>query len=469
MIHQKFKYYLAVLTYLLLTIPACLAQQQWTYDFNNGLMPIESEGIGLKVLGTPGKFVKEDIPDTEYLQRTVYQFEENSGLQFNNYAAKGLLNKSFTVEVYFKMDKLDSWKRILDFKNRKSDYGSYIYDGKLNFYDYAMSEKAPVRANQYVHYVYSRDFETKTIKMYINGQLKVEFIDPGIEGVLDSDQVLNFFQDDLIANHEASAGSVALIRLYDRVMTPVFIRRSYHSLRRPPQNKKQQQESETVETQLPEINVSQPSHRLNVTGKVYNSNNLQLVDQADIQVNRADDNSLVAETKTVNGAFSLELGPYQSYKITAQADGYAPKRIPIKTESRNIEIKSLIALSPTPSMERLATVYFEQSEPELTDNAKAKLSQLAQYFLENTHENIFLQGHTDNAGDFDKNIKLSAQRASMCRDYLVGLGLSPHRIQVQGYGSTRPVEPNSTESKRKGNRRVEIWKRAEAIAPAPHP
>lgn len=206
------------------------SQSQWTYDFNNGLNPLESAGPALKKLGKPGQFVKEKILNTEDLFRTVYQFENNSGLQFDNVVAKGFLNKSFSIEIYFKMDSLNSWKRILDFKNRKSDYGSYIYDGKLNFYDFAISEKAPVKANQYVHYVYSRDFQTKTIKMYINGLSKVEFTDPGTEGVLDTDQVLNFFQDDLVANHEASAGSVALIRVYDRVMTPVFIRRSYQTL-----------------------------------------------------------------------------------------------------------------------------------------------------------------------------------------------------------------------------------------------
>ncbi len=40
----------------------------------------------------------------------------------------------------------------------------------------------------------------------------------------------SIFQDDLIANHEASAGTIALIRLYDRVMTPVFVRRDYQTI-----------------------------------------------------------------------------------------------------------------------------------------------------------------------------------------------------------------------------------------------
>ncbi|WP_353717967.1 LamG-like jellyroll fold domain-containing protein [Dyadobacter sp. 676] len=173
---------LGVMLLAWLCAPALHAQNQWTYDFNNGLNPIETGGPALKPLGQPGQIIKEQIPGSDYLSRSIYVFEKNSGLQFNNADTKGFLNKSFTVEIYFKLNELDSWKRVLDFKNRKSDYGTYIYNGKLNFYDFAVSEKAPVRANQYVHYVYSRDHETKTIKMYINGLSKVEFKDPGTEG-----------------------------------------------------------------------------------------------------------------------------------------------------------------------------------------------------------------------------------------------------------------------------------------------
>ncbi|WP_025763675.1 OmpA family protein [Dyadobacter tibetensis] len=433
------------------------AQQQWTYDFNNGLLPIESGGPALKVLGNPGKFVKEDIPDTEYLQRTVYQFEENSGLQFNNALTKGFLSKSFTVELYFKMNKLDSWKRILDFKNRKSDYGSYIYDGKLNFYDYAISEKAPVRANQYVHYVYSRDFETKTIKMYINGQSKVEFTDPGTEGILDADQVLNIFQDDLIANHEASAGSVALIRLYDRVMTPVFIRRSYHSLRRPQQKTMAETPPETVEEKLPEINISAPKIS-NVTGKVYDGNNLQPVNDADILVRKAEDNSLVAQAKTVDGNFSFDLLPFQNYQITAQAEGFYLRSIPIRTKSRNEEIKSLISLSPDKNTTPLATLFFDQSEQTLSTEATAQLDAMVAYFKEHPKLRIFIKGHTDNLGDFAQNLALSEARVDMCKQYLIDRGIEAHRISGKGYGPAQPLRANNTESLRKMNRRVEIWK-----------
>ncbi|MCE7064341.1 OmpA family protein [Dyadobacter sp. CY326] len=434
------------------------SQSQWTYDFNNGLNPIETGGPALKVLGEPGKYIKEKIPGSDDLSRTIYQFEKNSGLQFNNAEAKGFLSKSFTVEVYFKMEELDSWKRVLDFKNRKSDYGSYIYDGKLNFYDFAIGEKAPVRANQYVHYVYSRDFETKVIKMYINGQSKLEFKDPGTEGMLDNDQVLNLFQDDLIANHESSAGSIVLIRVYDRVMTPVFIRRSYQTISKAakePIAKKEEKEPEPAPV------TKEPAKRRSdlavVTGRVYDGRNLKPVNDADVMVRNSQGDSLVAQTKTVDGVYNFELRPHETYRISAQADGFQSKSVSVKVSNRFEEVKSLISLSAATYDTPLTTLYFTQSTDVLEDNALAGIDSLVSYFEKRDDLKIILKGHTDNTGDFAKNLELSNKRVETVKSYLLGKGIPENRISGSGYGSAQPSRANQTEALKRSNRRVEIW------------
>jgi OOP family OmpA-OmpF porin len=439
-----------------------LAQTQWTYDFNKGLLPIEANGIALKPLGTPGKLVKEIVPGSGVngvpeIIRTVYKFENNTGLQFNNAQAGGFLNKSFTVEMYFKLDTLGSWKRVLDFKNRKSDYGSYIFDGKLNFYDFAIGEKAPVRPRQYIHYVLSRDFETKVIKMYVNGLAKLEFKDPGTEAMLDQDQVLNFFQDDLVANHEASSGSVALIRLYDRVMTPVFIRRSYQTISRinavPEEIEEKQPEEPVAETE------DAPVRRGNfvvVTGKVYDGATLSPA-QADVSVRESRNDSLVVTTKTENGSYSVELQPEQSYRISVEATGYEPRVISIKTKKRSQEVKSLVRLTKEKFNSPLIGVQFDQSSESLDDKAKQSLDSMAAYFNRRIDLKVVLKGHTDNQGDFSKNLALSEQRVLAVKSYLIEKGILSERIVGAGYGSARPSQFNLSEEQRRKNRRVEIW------------
>lgn len=439
------------------------SQSQWTYDFNNGLLPIEKGGPALHHLGQAGQFVKEKVPGSgengvPEIIRTVYQFEKNSGLQFNNKEANGFLNKSFTVEIYFKLNELDSWKRVLDFKNRKSDYGSYIYDGKLNFYDFAIGEKAPVRANQYIHYVYSRDFETKVIKMYVNGLSKVEFKDPGTEGILDNEQVLNLFQDDLVANHEASAGSVALIRVYDRVMTPVFIRRSYQTISRAPKElvaeiEKVKEEPKPEEEKTPVLD----TRLVRVSGKVFEGKNLNAVENAEVSVRKSVNDSLVAKTNVKNGGYSFQLKPHESYKISVNAPGFQTRSIPVKTTARSTEVKSLISLKPETFDSPLLTLLFNQSNDTLELAAKAQLDSMISYFQTRTDLKIMLKGHTDNIGDFDKNLLLSNQRVNVVREYLKGKGIGNDRIQGVGYGSTRPNQKNLSEELRRLNRRVEVW------------
>ena len=65
-------------------------------------------------------------------------------------------------------------------------------------------------------------------------------------------------------------------------------------------------------------------------------------------------------------------------------------------------------------------------------------------------------GHTDNSGSDDVNVPLSEKRAAAVRDYLLGKGLTPDRIETKGYGAAKPVADNATTDGRSRNRRVEI-------------
>ncbi len=458
MICKKNNLLLSFILFLATAIPS-FSQDQWTYDFNNGLNPIESGGVPLKILGQPGKYVKEKIPGSDDLFRTIYRFEKNSGLQFSNTEAKGFMNKSFTIELYFKMDTLGSWKRVLDFKNRKSDFGGYIYDGKLNFYDYAISEKAPIRRNQYIHYVYSRDAETKIIKMYINGFAKLEFKDPGSEGIIDQDQVLNLFQDDLVANHEASAGSVALIRIYDRVMTPVFIRRSYQSLNKTKKTEPEVAEVTPVEEIKEEIKEEPKvaSNLVAVTGRVYDGRNLKPVQDATVTVRAANTDALVTHTKTVDGQYVVNLPPYQTYKISVEALGFHGRSMTVKTAGISQEVKSLFNLAVETHEAPVASILFTQSAETMEAGSEAKLDSMVSYFNRRPDLKVILKGHTDNIGNFEKNVVLSRQRVETVKAYLIGKGIPSDRIDGAGYGSSRPHTLNQTEAQKQSNRRVEVW------------
>jgi outer membrane protein OmpA-like peptidoglycan-associated protein len=69
---------------------------------------------------------------------------------------------------------------------------------------------------------------------------------------------------------------------------------------------------------------------------------------------------------------------------------------------------------------------------------------------------ITVEGHTDSVGGDDYNMKLSENRASSVRGYLVSQGLDSGNVSAQGFGKTRPVADNSTAAGRQQNRRVEL-------------
>jgi OOP family OmpA-OmpF porin len=69
---------------------------------------------------------------------------------------------------------------------------------------------------------------------------------------------------------------------------------------------------------------------------------------------------------------------------------------------------------------------------------------------------VLIEGHTDAVGSDVYNQKLSERRAETVREYLIGEGISPARIETRGYGESQPVADNDTETGRASNRRVEL-------------
>ncbi|MPR35784.1 OmpA family protein [Salmonirosea aquatica] len=439
-------------------------QKVFVYDFSDGLASSSDSAPALKPLGQEGQYIEEVLPELGKTKRTVYQFEANSGLQFDNNQAYGFLNGSFTIEIYFRLKELESWKRVLDFKNRKSDNGCYIYEGRLNFFNFATGEKAPVKPNEYVHYVFSREAETHLIKMYVDGESKVEFQDPGDEAVLDNDQVLNFFQDDLIAKNEASPGAVALIRMYDRVMTPVFVRESFRQLARtidapstPVPKAEPAPKPESANLEQIVVVAKAPPQTVEVTGKVFNGRTLDIPVHVDVLVNRINSDSVIARMKAVEGTYRFQLPPAHTYRITALSPGFEPKSIVVTPGANQGEEKTLINMSEESYDKPIATLPFSQSDSSLTDAARTALDTLTGFLESRPDLRIKLYGHTDNVGDFDKNLALSRQRAAIARAYLVQKGVAISRIEERGYGPSRPLASNSSESTRQLNRRVEVW------------
>jgi outer membrane protein OmpA-like peptidoglycan-associated protein len=84
------------------------------------------------------------------------------------------------------------------------------------------------------------------------------------------------------------------------------------------------------------------------------------------------------------------------------------------------------------------------------------LDEVVGVLVDNPKITLEVQGHTDNVGGDAYNMKLSQSRADAVRAYLVSHGIAATRLVSKGYGFHQPLVPNTTDSNRALNRRVQF-------------
>lgn len=69
---------------------------------------------------------------------------------------------------------------------------------------------------------------------------------------------------------------------------------------------------------------------------------------------------------------------------------------------------------------------------------------------------VLITGHTDNQGDREQNLKVSAERAQSVKDFLVKQGVAETQLTTKGAGPDLPLADNATAAGRQKNRRIEF-------------
>ncbi|MBX3248912.1 MAG: OmpA family protein [Myxococcales bacterium] len=107
-------------------------------------------------------------------------------------------------------------------------------------------------------------------------------------------------------------------------------------------------------------------------------------------------------------------------------------------------------------------VHFATNRARILPDSFELLNTVAQVLRDYPEITLEVQGHTDDRGRDDYNMRLSDQRANAVRDYLLGQGIPSSRLVARGYGETQPMESNRTPAGRAANRRVEFVRTDEA-------
>ena len=195
-----------------------------------------------------------------------------------------------------------------------------------------------------------------------------------------------------------------------------------------------------------------------VEGRVTNVEGQGLI--ADVEVVDLANGNVIGRFRTEpsSGRYRLVLRRGIRYAITAEAANYL-------YSTRMLSVPGLIASNTDYRVEHSVQrmdgtiellVFFATGSSILEVESSVDLERAARFMRANEDIRIEISGHTDNVGDPEENRALSLERATAVRSWLVGNRIPSDRVDVIGYGETKPIATNETESGRARNRRVEM-------------
>ncbi len=103
-----------------------------------------------------------------------------------------------------------------------------------------------------------------------------------------------------------------------------------------------------------------------------------------------------------------------------------------------------------------SNVTFDVDSAIISPRFQPTLNEVARVLSQYEKTFVDVMGHTDSTGSESYNMTLSQRRADSVATYLSSNGVLRARMGTQGFGESRPIASNETESGRAQNRRVEI-------------
>ncbi len=144
----------------------------------------------------------------------------------------------------------------------------------------------------------------------------------------------------------------------------------------------------------------------------------------------------------------------EEYPLTFEIVDKLGNKTTIKPEPLPTDI--LIEVTPYGYKIRVSSIEFAFGSSEVTPQGEKIVKRIAEKLRKFPNYKIRVEGHTDNIGSYDYNLKLSQSRAEAVRKLLIKYNIKSDMITAQGFSFDRPIAPNDTEEGRARNRRVEF-------------
>ena len=160
------------------------------------------------------------------------------------------------------------------------------------------------------------------------------------------------------------------------------------------------------------------------------------------------------------GEFLVSLPSNINYGISVDHKGYLffSDHVFLPSSKGYKKVTKSVNLTPLASGAKvvLQNIFFDVGKYELKPTSYAELNRVYGLLKKYPNLKIEISGHTDNIGNNDANVKLSKYRAFAVTTYLKQKGISANRLTAKGYGSSKPLASNESETGRAKNRRTEF-------------
>jgi outer membrane protein OmpA-like peptidoglycan-associated protein len=127
-----------------------------------------------------------------------------------------------------------------------------------------------------------------------------------------------------------------------------------------------------------------------------------------------------------------------------------------KADPEMIRQKYETVLSVLPPKAVSMLFYFEPGAAEITQESKDQVETLITLIEAREPASIDIIGHTDRAGDADKNYELALERAHTVEKFLLEHNVTLERSSVTSHGENDPIVPTEDGVSEPKNRRVEV-------------
>ncbi|ABQ28476.1 OmpA family protein [Geotalea uraniireducens] len=112
-------------------------------------------------------------------------------------------------------------------------------------------------------------------------------------------------------------------------------------------------------------------------------------------------------------------------------------------------------IQPPERLCMLLQVEFDTGKADIKPQYREEIAKVGDYMKKYPTTTAAIEGHTDNVGGSEYNMKLSQERAENVVNYLVeNFGIERSRLSAKGYGFTRRIAYNNTAEGRQKNRRI---------------